>query len=125
MPLQMIESQDSEIVEVQLTGTLTDNDFRNLEPAFERIVNEHGKLRVLLRMLDFHGWDGHALWDELKFDAKHLGEIERLAVVGDRQWEKYLTTFGSVLTSAEVRYFDRDEAPQARAWLNGNSPGDR
>src|ERR1044071_3173813 len=98
MPLQLFEQKDSSILEMQVSGTLAAGDFRGLEPAFERIVSQRGKIRVLLTMVDFHGWEGSALWDELKFDVKHLHQIERLAVVGDRTWERYLSEFSSYVS---------------------------
>mgnify|MGYP006185093905 CR=1 FL=1 len=42
-------------------------------------IKEHGKLRVLLILQDFHGWTAGAMWEDSKFDLKHWRDIERLA----------------------------------------------
>jgi hypothetical protein len=115
--LQLIEKQDGKVLELAVNEKFTDSDFRSLEPAFYRLVKQHGKIRVLLQMVDFHGWEGVALWDEVRFDVKHFGEIERLAMVGDKKWEKFLSAFCRPFTTAEVRYFDKVAINEARAWL--------
>jgi len=89
-------------------------------PEFERLVSEHQKLRVLFDMVDFHGWGQRALWDDLKFDIKHHGDIEKLAMVGDKKWEKGMSVFCRPFTSAAIRYFDQSQIDAARAWLQSN-----
>ena len=51
-------------------------------PEFERLLRQHGRLRVLVDMSDFHGWEGSAVWEDIKFDIKHFADIERAAMVG-------------------------------------------
>jgi hypothetical protein len=74
-------------------------------------------MRVLFEMCDFHGWDAGALWEEIKFDTRHFGDIERLACVGNRNWEKWLTEFCIPFTKAAIRYFGCAEEATARTWL--------
>jgi hypothetical protein len=117
MSLKLIEDDRSHILELEVTGKFVTSDFQSLESTFQRFVKQYGKIRVLFRMQDFHGWEPTAFWDEVKFDLKHLGDIDRLAMVGDKQWEKFLAVFGRPFTAAEVRYFDKSALPAARAWL--------
>lgn len=121
MSLRVIERKDGRVLELAVNGKFVDSDFQSLEPAFQRLVKQHGKIRVLLQMQDFHGWEGVALWDEVKFDLKHFGEIERLAMVGDKKWEQFLSAFSRPFTSADIRYFDSVELDQARAWLENGA----
>ena len=85
----------------------------------ERLVKQHGKLRMLVEMYDFHGWIGGALWEDTKFDAKHFNDVERLAIVGETKWEKGMTVFCKLFTTAEVRYFDHTKTAEAWDWLAG------
>ena len=87
-------------------------------PEFERLVRQHEKLRVLFDMTGFHGWEGSALRDEINFDLEHFFDIERLAMVGDKKWEKVMSVFCKPFTTATIRYFDHAETAQARKWLN-------
>lgn len=104
-------------MEVQASGKLTHEDYQRLAPEFDRLVKQHGKIRVLFEMSDFHGWQGAALWDDIKFDLKHFSHIERLAMVGDKKWEKGMSVFCKPFTTANVKYFDRADIAEARAWL--------
>ena len=89
-------------------------------PEFERLVKQHGKIRVLFDMADFHGWNAGALWDDIKFNLKHCSDIERLAMVGEKKWEQGMSVFCKPFTTAKIRYFDRPQAPDALAWLEGD-----
>jgi len=70
-------------------------------------------------MRDFHGWDAGALWEDIKWDAKHFNDIDRLAIVGEKSWHKWMTGFCGPFTTAQVRYFTHEQLDKAREWLNG------
>jgi hypothetical protein len=89
---------------------------------FERLLRLHGKLRVLSDMTGFHGWDAGAAWEDLKFDIKHFGGIERLAALGDKKWQHPVAVLFKPFTKATARYFDWDDAVEARQWLGESIP---
>lgn len=113
----MTPRSDAPIVEVQVTGKLTHEDFVTFTPHFEELVEQRGRLRVLFEMADFHGWNATALWDEIKFDMAHFADIDRVAMVGDKKWEEYLSLLCSPFTRAHVRYFNASAVEDARLWL--------
>ena len=117
MSITHTEKNEGKQLEVQVSGKLTHQDYTTLMPEFERLVKQHGKLRVLFEMTDFHGWESAAVWDDIKFDIKHFSDIERLAMVGDKKWEKGMSVFCKPFTTARIRYFDRAALADARAWL--------
>ena len=117
MSIELIEGHDGKILTVRVSGKLTADDYHEFVPEAERLIASHGKIRVLFDMRDFHGWSLAALWEDVKFDLKHFRHIERLALVGDRTWEKWMATFCRPFTSADVRYFDQSEAAQAKQWI--------
>jgi SpoIIAA-like len=116
-----LENSSGNILELEISGKFVASDFQSLESTFQRLVKQYRKIRVLFRMHDFHGWEPVAFWDEVKFDLKHLSDIERLAIVGDKQWEKFLGVFGRPFTAAEIRYFDESALPAAQEWLGRKS----
>lgn len=120
MTIKFDAKADSKILEVQVSGKLAHEDYQHFVPEFERLVKQHGKIRLLFEMVDFHGWDTAALWDDIKFDLKHLSDIERLAMVGDRKWEKGMSVFCRPFTTARIRYFDHESIDEARAWLENS-----
>jgi hypothetical protein len=119
MKVELKELDDGKLLEVHLTGKMIKKDYETFLPAVERLVKQHGKIRMLVEMHDFHGWTACALWEDIKFDAKHFTDIERLAIVGETKWEKGMATFCKPFTTAKVRYFDHTKAAEAQDWLAG------
>ena len=112
-------SQDpSGALTVELSGTLHDEDYKQFVPAVDAAVAAHGKARMLVQFHDFHGWDAGALWADIKFATTHCTAIERLALVGEKQWEKWMAVVCKPFTMAKVKYFDAAEMDQAKAWLH-------
>jgi hypothetical protein len=117
MPIQLNEDNDGKLLAVHVSGKLARADYENVVPAFERLVLEHGKLRILFIMTNFHGWEANALWADIKFDAKHYSHIERIAMVGEKLWQHGMATFCKPFTKAKIQYFDHADAAKARKWL--------
>ena len=118
MAVQLTEKPSGRVLEVHLSGKLTHEDYERFGPEVEDQIKLHGKVRLLVEMIDFHGWQAGALWDDIKFDLKHFRDIDRLAIVGDKKWEHGMATFCKPFTSAKVRYFDAADEDEARAWLD-------
>ena len=117
MAIKLNETNGGKVLEVQVTGKLAHEDYQSFIPEFERLLKEHGKIRVLFEMVNFHGWQGAAMWDDIKFDVKHFSDIDRLAMVGDRKWEKGMSVFCRPFTTAKIRYFDHTAIAAARSWV--------
>ena len=83
---------ESNVVSVTVTERLHKKDYEQFVPEFEKLIQKHGKVRILFDMAGFHGWDLGALWEDIKFDLKHFSDIERIAFVGDKKWEKGMST---------------------------------
>ncbi len=118
MAVELKELDGGRLLEVHLSGKLAKENYGTFVPVVERLVKQHGKIRLLVEMHDFHGWTAGALWADIKFDARHFRDIERLALIGETKWEKGMAAFCKPFTTAEVRYFDRSQADAARRWLS-------
>ncbi|NBP80806.1 STAS/SEC14 domain-containing protein [bacterium] len=117
MAVAVTEAEDG-VVEVAVTGSLTRSDYDHFVPVLERKMKD-GKVKILFSMHDFTGWDIGALWEDIKFDFKHFGDIERLAMVGEKKWEEGMAWFCKPFTTAKVAYFDQGQIDTARSWLRG------
>ncbi|MFQ5733647.1 MAG: STAS/SEC14 domain-containing protein [Planctomycetaceae bacterium] len=122
MSVQLTEEAGGRILSFKVSDKLTSEDYQQFVPETERLIAAHGKIRLLFDMQDFHGWRLGALWEDVKFDLKHFRDIERLAMVGDRTWQKWMATFCRPFTSATIRYFDHDRICEAREWLSEGIP---
>lgn len=117
MSLELNEIAQGRYLEVHVSGKLDRETYQQFVPLAEEQINQYGKIRVLFAMHDFHGWDAGALWEDIKFDTKHFRDFERIAIVGERKWERGMAVFCKPFTTASVRYFDASELEQARKWL--------
>jgi len=115
--LELHEEADGKILVVNLSGKLTAEDYKRFVPEVVRLINEHGKIRILCPMHDFHGWDLGALWEDIKFDFQHFSDIDRVALVGHGKWKAGMATFCRPFTAAKVRHFEEHEFRQAEEWI--------
>src|SRR4030095_2708491 len=113
------EEVRGKILEVHLHGKLGREDYEKFIPETERLIGQHGKISILVEMHDFQGWDGGALWEDMKWNVRHFNDIERLAIVGEKTWHRWMTGFCKPFSNAEVRYFEPDRLDEARAWGAG------
>jgi hypothetical protein len=105
------------VIEVEISGKLTKDAYQEFVPQTEAAIREHGKVRMLVIMHDFHGWTAGALWEDIKFDFKHFSHIEKLAIVGETKWEHGMAVFCKPFTTATVKYFDSAQLDAARDWI--------
>lgn len=117
MTIQLDEQDGGKVLFVRVTGKLSKEDYQQFTPKVEALIQQFGKIRILFEMHDFHGWKAGALWEDIKFDARHYADIERLALVGDKKWERGMGTFCRPFTTARIRYFDLSEAAAAHQWI--------
>ncbi|HZV05431.1 MAG TPA: STAS/SEC14 domain-containing protein [Gemmataceae bacterium] len=122
MPVELHGEAGGKLLRVELSGKLTKEDYQQFVPEVERLIQGGGKLRMLVRMHDFHGWTMGALWEDIKFDLKHFADIERLALVGDRKWEKGMAVFCHPFTRATIHYFDEAQFDEAVRWVTEGLP---
>ncbi len=118
MSVKLREESDGRILVLTLSGKLEKEDYTHFTPEVERAVKEHGKIRLLVEMHDFHGWTLGAMREDIIFDMHHYSHIERLALVGDKKWEAGMATFCKPFTTATVRYFDESKSDDASLWIH-------
>jgi len=115
--IEMLPDMPAHTVGMKLSGTLHDEDYKTFVPLVDAAIAEAGKTRILVWFHDFHGWDAKALWDDIAFAATHCTTIERIAMVGETRWEKWMGTICKPFTMATVKVFDLEEFEAAKAWI--------
>ncbi|MCB0538708.1 MAG: STAS/SEC14 domain-containing protein [Chitinophagales bacterium] len=105
------------IIYTQATGTLTKEDYEKLLPVLKLLLEKHEKIRWLFSMEDFTGWEPVALWKDLQFDIKHVNDFEKIAMVGEKEWQKWLTNIMKPFTPAEILFFEVADREAALKWI--------
>ncbi len=116
--IEQLPEGTGKVLAFRLSGKLHDEDYRSFVPKVDAAIAEHGKVRLLVVFEDFHGWDLHALWDDMQFATTHCMKIERIAMVGDKKWEMYMARVCKPFTMAKIQYFDAAQMAEARAWID-------
>lgn len=114
--IEIADSTEDNFIEAKITGKLTEKDYEIVIPELERRIEEYGNLRLLIILENFQGWTAGALWEDIKFDFKHFHDFDKIALVGDRNWEKTATLFLKPFTGAELSYFTMEDLDEARNW---------
>ena len=115
--IEQLPESAGKILGFKMSGKLHDADYKSFVPLVDKAIGQDGKVRILAQFHDFHGWDAHALWDDIKFSTTHCTKIERIALVGDKTWEKWMAKVCKPFTMAKVNYFDAADIDKAWAWL--------
>lgn len=108
---------DQNVVFTIAEEKLTNEDYDRLIPLLEEKIDSFGKIRWYFEMREFEGWSLSALWRDIKFDIRNKENLERIAMVGDEEWEKQLTQLMKPFTGATIEYFDSSESEAAKNWI--------
>lgn len=115
--IEQLSMDSPKVLGFTLSGKLHDEDYKKFVPLVDNAIAKDGKIRLLAQFHDFHGWDMHALWDDIKFATTHCTKIERIALVGEKKWEKWMAAVCKPFTMAKIKYFDVGQLDAAKAWL--------
>ena len=116
--IEQLQTNHAKILAYTIRGKLQHADYEAFVPLLDTaIATAGGKVRLFIQFEDFQGWELHAAWDDLKIGLKHYAAFERVALVGTKQWEEWMSRFWGALTPATVKYFDVTAADTAWAWL--------
>ncbi len=105
--------EGSKLVTLRISGKVSRDMFLHYSSLVEDLIAEHGRVRLLLVMHDF-SMSPAAFFEDLKFDIRHRSDVERVAVVVERRWQKVMVKLFSSFSHADFRVFDA--ADEENAW---------
>ncbi|MEZ5175532.1 MAG: STAS/SEC14 domain-containing protein [Acidimicrobiia bacterium] len=113
--IEAIKRPDTEVLAFRMVGDITKADYEVLTPAVEKAVEEHGAVRLLLDMTEFK-WERVEAWgSDLRFGRALHDKIERMALVGDQAWGKYLAKIAAPFYAHKIEWFH--DADKAWTWV--------
>ena len=115
--IEMLTGLPAHTVGFKMSGKLHDADYKTFVPQVDAEIARDGKVNILAQFHDFQGWDAKALWDDIKFSTTHCTKIGKIALVGEKSWEKWMATVCKPFTMAKIKYFDASQIDAAKAWL--------
>ena len=115
--IQILPESIASLICIKISGKLTDADYKNFIPRVESIINEFGSIRLYVDIIDMAGWEWRVAWDDFAFGIKHWNNFTKLALVGEKRWEKLSAQVADKINKAEVRFFDKEETVKALIWI--------
>jgi hypothetical protein len=113
-----IEREESNLRVLRITGLLKKSE---LDAALATEARQWGlttRVKVLVIVEDFKGWERGADWGDITFFETHGDQIDKIAIVADPQLETDLLMFaGAGFRRAPVKFFSANQLALARAWL--------
>ena len=104
--IEQLPVQEGDTVAFRLSGKLSHADYQAFLPQLESLIEERGRLSVLLELDDFHGWDLEAAWDDFRFGMAHQGDFERIAIVGQGGLEHWMALMAKPFVGEPVPFGD-------------------
>ena len=113
---KMAESSGN-VIGYRAIGTITASDYAKLVPEVRDLVKKEGNIRILIDLREFK-WEKMEAWlQDLKFGSEFRHEIQKMAVVGDKTWEKWMLYLARPFYARDAKFFYTSEIDKAWAWL--------
>ena len=104
-------------VAVQFSGKATQNDADKLERYVAEHYGSSQKFNILAIIRDVEGTNLMGMVSGLKFDAKRLNQINKIAAVSNLQWVQSMASLGNMLPTLELKAFSEKDLEKAWAWV--------
>ena len=113
-----IQQEEGNLRVVRISGLLRKSEMDAALAAEARKWGPGTRIKALIIVEDFEGFERGADWGDITFLVKHDHQIDKLAIVADPKWESEALMFaGKGLRRAQLKFFPAGQIALARAWL--------
>ena len=107
-----------DIVTARLLGKLDPDAYDGVNEEIDNIMSHAEHVRLVLDLREFDGWSGlSALGNHLSLVREHYRVPERIAIVGDKAWQKMAGKIVARFVNAHTMFFDSGDYDGAVAWI--------
>jgi hypothetical protein len=114
-----IQHEEGRLRVLRITGLLRKSE---MDTALAMEAKQWGlqiRVKVLVIAENFKGWERGADWGDMTFFETHGDQVDKIAIVGDPQWETdFLMFLGAGFRRAPVKFFRANQLAEARVWLD-------
>ena len=109
---------EGDVITVRLLGKLEPSAYDGVNEEIDNVMSHAEHVRLVLDLREFDGWSGlSALGDHLSLVREHYRVPERIAIVGNKAWQKMAGKIMAKFVNAQIKYFESDDYDGAVAWL--------
>ena len=106
------------ILGFKIVGGITKKQKERICKILENQIRESGKIRLLLVIVPHGKMDAESLLFDLNFTLTYSDKIERMAIIGNKVWEKTWVALFGLFSHIRTQYFDRSEIKAAWKWIH-------
>jgi hypothetical protein len=109
---------DGAVLHARISGIMRAADMKFLQAAFMDLIRQSSKVRLLVTLENFQGWEKGADWGDVDFQIAHGNDIEKIAFAGDEKWKDDVFAFvGKGLRTTQIEFFPAASAKDAEIWI--------
>jgi len=115
--VEIIETEDPKLIAVKICDRITKDEFIQVKTEIEKVISQYGKFRFLIEAAGLEVPSPGFFMEDFKFILHNHKHAERVAMIGNKTWEKIWLEFVKLLTSVDVRFFDVSNKAEAWEWI--------
>lgn len=114
---RVLDLTNKDLIAIQIDGKLDKSDYDKITPLIDKTVKEYGKIKLYIQIDNIEGIEPKAFVEDVKTYFKHFNHINKIAVVGENDWQKLWSNVTSPFVSGEIKFFRQSEVVEARKWI--------
>jgi hypothetical protein len=115
--LEILSETHDDMLAVRVSGELTNEDVDLYRDLIRDRMKQYGAARLYYDMENLTWVKPGAALENALFDLVHGRAYDRVAMVGDKVWQKWAANLISPVKKKGVRYFDLHERERAMRWV--------
>lgn len=108
------------IIGIKISGKLTAEVYGEIVPQLEELIRKYGKIRLLVELDHWEGWEPFASFKEMAFLFKNSFKLERVAIIVDSKSDLRAVLIDRPFSPwfrSHTRYFSKEEKEEAWEWI--------
>lgn len=120
--VQILEYTEGKVIAAKASKKLVASDYYKLLPLFVNRLKQYPNIRLYLDVSDLEGLELDELKKDLDFNTGLASAFDKVALLGNKAEEQWMSDLLKPFTSAEVKWFDSEGEGKdaAIAWLRTN-----
>lgn len=106
------------VVLLKVAESLTNDDRSLALEKIARVVQEYGRISVLVDATELERWEVGLSLDDADFEVQNDAKLTKIAFVGDRKWQDLVfLLINKNSRDVPIEYFETSDLDRARDWL--------
>ncbi|WP_266203045.1 SpoIIAA family protein [Pontibacter kalidii] len=115
--LEILPETKDDMLAVRVSGELTNEDFDLYRDLIRDRMKQYGAARLYYEMVNLNWVKPGAALENALFDLVHGRAYDRVAMVGEKVWQKWAANLISPVKKKGVRYYELHEREKAMQWV--------